>query len=759
MARRNNYPGNCVTCGVPVAPQKGYIERNDSGKWDTKCEPCSGVAANAKPIIDVTPFDGGCARIAIKPRDFLGGDLFAIYQAACEGAAYVASSKCQVAPIATAGTILRNLAKVDGIVVQIAPEVAAALQAYNAATNAEVGAADERTVRVDAALRARGLTLFPFQKIGVPWLAARSCALLADDQGLGKTIQALTALPENAPVIVVAPAVAKGVWLRETAKWRPEIKITVLNGRGSFRLPAPGEMIVTNYEILTDEPGAIPEGLIVIADEAHLLKNKKTARAKRFRAISRPAVAKKGRVWLLTATPLLNQPGELWSLFETAGLERECFGSYNAFFRLFDGHRDDWGKVEWGTPDTAELSTRLRRVMLRRRKVDVLKELPAKQYRTIVVDIDDGTRAKLDTMAAELEAETGKSLTEIFEAIAEGEEGLAFQRMSAIRAALAQAKIPAVIDLAEEYEEQGEPLVVFSAHLAPIDALAKRKGWAKITGATSATKRTQIEDAFQRGELKGVACTIKAGGVAITLTRSANSIFLDKEWTPSLVLQAEDRIYRIGQSRGVLITTLVSDHPIDVRIAELNEKKARIIAASVDASSIGGEDVTTVELVDVDFDALAAEAAEEARLADEAKAAAAARAKEFEGRVIAPAPGSGVGTGGGGHRRPRSRKVDSIVAEEAWETQAAPVRRSAQTVQEEWAARGLEILTIQDTDRASILNGVGFNKADGSPGRALLAEIQTVGLTNKQWEYAVAFCRKYHGQIGRCPAVEASAAA
>jgi hypothetical protein len=243
------------------------------------------------------------------------------------------------------------------------------------------------------------------------------------------------------------------------------------------------------------------------------------------------------------------------------------------------------------------------------------------------------------------------------------------------------------------------------------------------------------------------------------LTRSANSIFLDKEWTPSLVLQAEDRIYRIGQSRGVLITTLVSDHPIDVRIAELNEKKARIIAASVDASSIGGEDVTTVELVDVDFDALAAEAAEEARLADEAKAAAAARAKEFDGRVIAPAPGSGVGTGGGGHRRPRSRKVDSIVAEEAWETQAAPVRRSAQTVQEEWAARGLEILTIQDTDRASILNGVGFNKADGSPGRALLAEIQTVGLTNKQWEYAVAFCRKYHGQIGRCPAVEASAAA
>src|SRR5262249_49653534 len=128
-----------------------------------------------------------------------------------------------------------------------------------------------------------------------------------------------------------------------------------------------------------------------------------------------------------------------------------------------------------------------------------------------------------------------------------------FTMLSAARAALASAKIPPLMELVEQYEEQEEPVVVFSAYRAPIDFLKAREGWAVITGDTSPNQRTEIENDFQAGKLKGVACTIKAGGVAITLTRACHVIMSDLEWTPSLNDQAAYRVIRIGQTRGCVI--------------------------------------------------------------------------------------------------------------------------------------------------------------------------------------------------------------
>lgn len=163
-------------------------------------------------------------------------------------------------------------------------------------------------------------------------------------------------------------------------------------------------------------------------------------------------------------------------------------------------------------------------------------------------------------------------------------KGASFNDLARIRAALATAKMPAMLELIEELEEQDEPVVVFSAHRAPIDHLAQRKGWAVITGDTSPEERTAIEDRFQAGELRGVGATIKAGGVAITLTRACRAIFVDLDWTPGLNQQAEDRICRIGQKRPVLITVLTAEHPLDERVSELLEEKVGIIDASVNAA-------------------------------------------------------------------------------------------------------------------------------------------------------------------------------
>src|SRR5262245_5578154 len=124
-----------------------------------------------------------------------------------------------------------------------------------------------------------------------------------------------------------------------------------------------------------------------------------------------------------------------------------------------------------------------------------------------------------------------------------------------------------MLELVEQFEDQGGPLVVFSAHREPIEALAARGGWGVITGGTEPRRRQEVVDAFQAGRLKGVGRTIQAGGTGLTLTRASTALFVDLDWTPANNLQAEDRVCRIGQRAGhVRIIRMVSDHPLDRRV-------------------------------------------------------------------------------------------------------------------------------------------------------------------------------------------------
>jgi superfamily II DNA or RNA helicase len=295
---------------------------------------------------------------------------------------------------------------------------------------------------------------------------------------------------------------------------------------------------------------------------------------------------------------------------------------------------------------------------------------------------------------------------------------------------LAKAKIEAMLQIVEEYEEQEEPLVVFSAHRAPIDLLEGREGWAVITGDTRPEDRTKIEDAFQRGELRGIACTIKAGGVAITLTRASHALFVDLEWTPALNAQAEDRICRIGQSRGVIITILVADHPLDIRIAQLLAQKRVYIEGSVDAARlVNGVDPEIPVMPEIDFQALAAKAAEEAEKAERALLASKERQALYEAEKAA------------------AQAAKRAIREDLM----APGRRPAKTAREEWAAEALGILAGMDPDRAREQNGIGFNGADGQMGHNLARQVY-LGLTEAQWQLALEICPKYWRQVGRPPA-------
>lgn len=684
------------------------------------------------------------------------GDNFNAYVNALTGAKY--DGKVNRANFQVAVGIIKRLSDA-GFSVDIDPNLIEVLKSFVSQVSEDVSRGKVRAEEIDARLREKGLSLFGFQKEGVAWLAGLHNAMLFDEQGLGKTVQAIVSLPANAPVVVVCPAVAKGVWNLEVSKWRPEFKVTILSGRKSFRWPAPGEIVVTNFDILSDEVGEAPPGTVVIGDEVQKIKaGTKTKMGARFRVLAKAARDSGGRSWGLTGTPLLNRPEELWHILKAFDLAEEAFGSYKQFVWLFDGRPNIvYGRqygLKWGTP-RPEAAEMIRNVSLRRIRKDVLPDLPTKIYQQIPVDLDPNVKKAIDKALRD----AGVNVEDIIAAIEAARSGKRdlppFTELSAARAMLAEAKIPALLEMVEEYEESEEPILVFSAHRAPIDMIGKRPGWAAITGDTKDEKRTEIVADFQAGNLKGVAITIKAGGTAITLTRASTAIYVDKMWTPGDNEQSEDRICRIGQTRGCNIKELVGDHAIDARVYELLAKKRGIIDGSVEASNV--IHVAETSFADVDFDALAAQARREAEIADrtareiaEAREKLASMGKEERERVE--------------KERERERTEERVRRSEEGKTgrararaskledEAAPERRLAANVTERWAEEAITQLAALDPDAAYFRNDVGFSKADGSAGHWLAREIAAgQGLTTGQWRLALSFARRYQGQVGGPP--------
>lgn len=681
------------------------------------------------------------ADVAIKPAGYLSHD-FATFRACIEGVRFDGVTKANLVPVAKALPIVARLREA-GFPLDVAPEVAALLRESHATSAALTSAASTRLEAAEAILTERGLSLYPFQRTGVAWLATRTSALLADEMGLGKSIQTLVAIPEDAAVIVVAPAVAKGVWARECKKWRPELRVTVLAGRNSFRWPERGEVVILNYDILpAQEAFAVPADVTLIADEAHALKSWKAQRTKRFSALSTAVRAAGGRCWCLTATPLLNRPPELWAVLSAAGCEREVFGSYKQFFALFGGVKDKWGGVKWSGVD-GSVPARVGRASLRRMRAAVLPDLPGKTWEELPVEIDRATLKLCDALVEKL-SKDGLTLDVIEERITRGAIG--FEEFSLVRAALATAKIPAMLSVIESYEEQEEPLLVFSAHRAPIDLLATREGWATITGSTSPEEKTAIEESFQRGELKGLGLTIQAGGVAITLTHAAHELFVDRHWTPALNTQAEDRASRIGQTRGVLVKSLTANHALDQMVIRACTVKSRMVRAALPTGEAPAAEVFDVE-------ALLAQLDEDGTYPHEGETCPAERGMPsdefFGGREEwndAPVTSYGIRSS-----YPSPPPVPPSAGAPSRFTSFVGGRSPAVTAAQQWAREALLTLSGLDADRATERNDVGFNKLDGDFGASLAFQLREKGLTGKQWDAAFRLLKKYHRQIGRCP--------
>jgi SNF2 family DNA or RNA helicase len=431
-----------------------------------------------------------------------------------------------------------------------------------------------------------GKSLYPFQQYGVRWLALQRAALLADEMGLGKTVQVLLSLGRG-PILVLCPAIAIGTWERESRLWRLDL-LPHVQARKTFAIGKPPVLTLCSYDSLPPNL-APPQGLTLIGDEAHYLKNSRSRRAQNFRILADRTLAGGGRVILLTGTPLLNKPQELWNVLRAANLAHKAFGSWEHFVELFGGtevpvfvkKKPDAPK---GPPETRtvlkwtiaspEVRPLLGKVMLRRTRAEVLPDLPGKTYNTLTALLDPET---LKACALHLSLLREGEPLDVF--WARLHEEATFEVMSTLAERLAVAKIPSLLRHVESFEEQEETLVVLSMHRKPIEALARRPGWASILGGDSADSRVLKIEMLQKGVLKGLAGTLGALGTSATLTAAAHVLFVSRSWVPEVNAQAEDRLARIGQTRGVVVHDLTSSHPLDARLSEVLREKTRLVAS------------------------------------------------------------------------------------------------------------------------------------------------------------------------------------
>jgi SNF2 family DNA or RNA helicase len=449
-------------------------------------------------------------------------------------------------------------------------------------------AARRRMGTFDLVLQKRGLSLRHYQRDGVLWLSTRRCGLLTDQMGLGKTIIALCAIPEGVGAVVVCPASLRGYWRDEVTRWRPDLTLVVLEGRGSFRPPGERHCVICSDSALV---GVDYEHfgsqdwyrLYLVADEAHAFKGERSQRTQNMDALCKVIRRYGGWTVGLTGTPLLNRPEELFTLATVFGCERLGWGSEPAFKRAFEVGPDFGYGPTYGTPRPAAREG-LRRISLRRTRAEVLPELPTKSYREIPVSLDGKTVRALD--AAHREYSERLSALERSESLhdpawAWHDKLPTFEGYAEVRAGIAQRKVYAMEEWVEAHEAEGLPVVVISCHREPVDRLDVRDGWVTVTGDVATNERTRRVDAFQAGQYRGIAGTIGPLGVGHTLTRAADLLFVDRPFTPGLIDQAEDRVCRIGQTRPVLISVLVGDHPLERRLERILERKRAMVAASL----------------------------------------------------------------------------------------------------------------------------------------------------------------------------------
>lgn len=451
------------------------------------------------------------------------------------------------------------------------------------------------------------LSYMPFQLAGIEYAYEKENCIIADEMGLGKTIQAIGLINyldqveyKRHSAIIVCPNSLKLNWANELKRWITTKRPMFIIGANTF-IPSynreRGDIIIINYDVLRKIYVLLNKWMfdIAIFDEAHYLKNEKAMRTFYSMAI------KSDRTILLTGTPIINRPIELYSLLKI--IKSPLAYDRNYFIRRYCLSMNG---DEKGARNLTELHAKLRDTcMIRRMKRDVLKELPAKIRK--IVEIEPQNEKEKEAVKKEMEKylEVKKyrdeqslnlhqlkvaekiSEKEYQEKIKEMKEYIVrgIKEIAELRQQTALLKIPYIKEAVEVLVENDEKVIIFAYHHVVIDELADSLSEYNpliITGETKIQDRNDYVNIFQTDDKhKVIILNIRAGGVGLTLHRSSNVIFVELDWSPANVTQAEDRAHRIGQQDSVNVYHYIMIGSIDQYLAKKIVEKQEIIDKSL----------------------------------------------------------------------------------------------------------------------------------------------------------------------------------
>ena len=415
--------------------------------------------------------------------------------------------------------------------------------------------------------------LHPYQQAGIAQLVQGSL-LLADEMGLGKTIQAIGALrvlaEDGVPALLVAPAGLVLQWRAQLRDWAPELRLSTVLGTADERIQAwrrGADMYLTSYDslradiLLVDPAGPRHrDWAVVIADEAQRLKNADTVAATAVKRL------RTRRAWALTGTPLENRADDLVSILDF---------------------------VAPGRFDRRHMMVGFRRLLaemqLRRRRADVLPDLPPKTVFTIDPGLTPTQRAAYDIAEREgivwLRELGGKvQVTHVLELLL---------RLKQICNAVPESGQSAKLDDLERrigsVAAAGGKALVFSQFVAEpfgVRAIARRlRRFAPLVlsgGQDAATRAALLADFADNPRHAVLVLSLRAGGVGLNLTAASVVFHFDRWWTAAVETQAEDRAHRIGQTRPVQVFAYVCANTVEERIAETIARKQRLFDMFVD---------------------------------------------------------------------------------------------------------------------------------------------------------------------------------
>jgi len=484
-----------------------------------------------------------------------------------------------------------------------------------------------------------GLELMPHQgQVVAAAAAGHRTFLLADEPGLGKTAEALLAAEAaNAyPLLVVVPSVVKTNWAREAARWTPHRPATVVQGDGEA-VDGFADIVVLNYEVLDRHMGWLGDfdfrGMVV--DEAHFIKNKTSQRSQRVLALSDRIRSRATRPLLmaLTGTPLINDIDDFRAIWQFLG----WIDDSKPLDELTDALEDtgltpaDRGFYPAARQCVIDLG------IVRRRKLDVAADIPARRIADLPVELDGrvgrSIRAAEKNLAGRMVAQYQTALAN--RSSGAGVEGIDHDLVRRVARSelkdtttsqsgdnvftmmrrIGQAKAELAADYATQLARSAGKVVFFAKHIDVMDAAEEtfaRQGvrFSSIRGDQTPTVRQANVDAFVNDPDVAIAvCSLTAAGVGLNLQVASNIVLAELSWTDAEQTQAIDRSHRIGQTEPVTAWRIIAAQTIDAKIAELIDSKAGLAARALDGSEdevASSADVQLEALVALLTDALTA---------------------------------------------------------------------------------------------------------------------------------------------------------